>query len=188
MKHISTLKIKKSVEMECIEVAVLKKESQIVTPYLKIDFNKCMYAGVIPQRIKIAKEIQNFKAGEKNLPSNYRPISILGNLSKPFEKVIHERLMNFLEKFGILPENQYGFRKKKDFVLAATSLFKQIEAKNWKSKVKTKCVFVDFRKAFDAVDHSVLLKKLNHVGIRGFSHKILKSYLTNGFQYVKNGR
>ena len=71
-----------------------------------------------------------------------------------------------------------------DSVQAATSLFKQIEA-NWRSKVKTNCVFVDFRKAFDAVDHSVLLKKLNHVAVRGISHKLLTSYLIIRFQYVK---
>ena len=62
---------------------------------------------------------------EKNLASNYRPISILGNLSKVFEKVIHERLMNYLEKFSLLSENQYGFRKKKNSNEAATSLYKK---------------------------------------------------------------
>ena len=65
--------------------------------------------------------------------------------------------MNYLEKFGILSRNQYGNRKKKELVLAATSLSKQIEA-NWMSKVKTNCVFIDFRKAFDAVDHSVFFE------------------------------
>ena len=92
--------------------------------------------------------------------------------------------MDYLEKFGILSENPYRFLKKKDSVQAATSPFKQIEA-NWKSKGKTNCVFVDFRKAFDAVDRSVLLKKMNHVGIRDFSHNLLTSYLTNRFQFVK---
>ena len=126
LKHISTLKNKKSVGTDCIEAAVLKKASQIVGPYLKIAFNKCMYEGVFPQSMKIAKVIPIFKAGVSNLASNYRPISILGNLSKLFEKVLHERLMKYLEKFGILSENQYGFRKKKDSIQAATSLFKRI--------------------------------------------------------------
>ena len=92
--------------------------------------------------------------------------------------------MNYFEKFGILSESQYGFRKKKDSIQAATSHFKEIEA-NWRSKIKTNSVFIDFRKAFDAVDHSVLLNKLNRIiGIRGFSHKLLTSYLTNRCQYV----
>ena len=183
-KHISTLKNKKSVGMDCIEVAVLKKASRIVSPYLKTASNNCIHAGVFPQSMKIAKVIPIFKAGATSLASNYRPISILGNLSKLFEKVIHRRLMNYFEKFGILSENQYGFRKKKDSIQAATSLFKEIEA-NWRSKIKANSVFIDFREAFDAVDHSVLLNKLNRIGIRGLSHKLLISYLTNRCQYVK---
>ena len=75
--------------MDCIEVAVLKKASDIYSRYLIIAFNKCINAGVFPQSMKIAKVIPIFKAGETNLASNYRPISILGNLSKLFEKVIH---------------------------------------------------------------------------------------------------
>ena len=123
LQHILTLKNKKSVGMDCIEVAVLKKASEIVSAYLKTVFNKWIYAIVFPQSTKIAKVIPIFKAGKTNLASNYRPISILGNLSKLFEKVIHKRLMNYLEKFGILSKNQYGFRKK-DSVQSATSYFK----------------------------------------------------------------
>ena len=134
--------------------------------------------------MKIAKVVPIFKDGEKNITSNYRPISTLGNLSKIFEKVIHKRLMNYLEKFSILSENQNGFRKKKDCLQAATMLWKKIQS-NWKSKVKTNCIFVDFKKAFDSVDHKILLQKLYHIGIRGISHKLLEHYLTDRYQFVK---
>ena len=184
LKIIATLKNKKSVGKDGVDVRVLKKAAQIVSPYLKTAFNKCISEGVFPQSMKIAKVVPIFKAGEKNLPSNYRPISILGNLSKVFEKVIHERLMNYLEKFSLLSENQYGFRKKKNCIQAATSLYKKIE-ENWQSKAKTNCIFVDFRKAFDSVDHKILLEKLYHYGIRGIPHKLLENYLANRFQYVK---
>ena len=96
--------------MDCIEVAVLKKASDILSPHIKIAFNKCINAGVFPQSIKIAKVITIFKAGETNSSSNYRPISILGNLSKLFEKVIHKRLVNYPDKLGILSENQKSMR------------------------------------------------------------------------------
>ena len=139
LKIIATLKNKKSVGKDSVDVRVLKKAAQIVSPYLKTAFNKCISEGVFPQSMKIAKVVPIFKAGEKNLPSNYRPISILGNLSKVFEKVIHERLMNYLEKFSLLSENQYGFRKKKNCIQAATSLYKKIE-ENWQSKAKTNCI------------------------------------------------
>ena len=178
------LKNKKSVGFDGVNVRILKVAAHIVTPYLKTAFNKCISEGVFPKFMKIAKVVPIFKAGERNVASNYRPISILGNLSKIFEKVIHKRLMNYLEKFSILSENQYGFRSKKDCIQAATLLWKKVQG-NWKSKVKTNCIFVDFRKAFDSVDHKILLQKLYHIGIRGISHKLLEHYLTDRFQFVK---
>ena len=184
LKVIASLKNKKSVGEDGIDVRVLKKAAQVVSPYLKTAFNKCISEGVFPQCMKIAKVVPIFKTGEKNVASNYRPISILGNLSKVLEKIIHKRLMNYLEKFSLLADNQYGFRKKKNSIQAATSLYKTIEG-NWESKVKTNCIFVDFRKAFDSVDHNILLDKLYHIGIRGISHKLLEHYLANRFQYVK---
>ena len=75
--------------------------------------------------------------------------------------------MNYLEKFSLLSENQYGFRKKKNCIQAATSLYKKIE-ENWQSKAKTNCIFVDFRKAFDSVDHKILLEKLTIMVLEGF--------------------
>ena len=127
LKIIATLKNKKSVGNDGVDVRVLKKAAHIVSPYLKTAFNKCISEGIFPQSMKIAKVVPIFKGGEKN--SNYRPISILGNLSEIFEKIIHERLMNYLEKFSLLSENQYEFRKKKNSIQAATSLYKKIERK-----------------------------------------------------------
>ena len=75
--------------------------------------------------------------------------------------------MNSLEKVSILSENQYGFKKKKGCLQAHTLLRKKIQS-NWKSTVKTNCIFVDFKKAFDSVDHKLLLQKLCHIGIRGY--------------------
>ena len=72
--------------------------------------------------MQIAKVIPIHKEGKKASPSNYRPICILGNLSKIFEKVIQKRLIRYLQKFSLLAENQFGFRKKKDAVQAATLL------------------------------------------------------------------
>ena len=83
------------------------------------------------QSLKIAEVVPISKAGEKNLASNYRRISLSGILSNVFEKVIHERLMTYLENFSLLSENQYGFRKKKMFIQAATSLYKNIGAKEF---------------------------------------------------------
>ena len=79
--------------------------------------------------MKIAKVILIHKEGKKSSPNNYRPISILGNLSKIFEKVIQKRLIRYFEKFSLVTENQFGFRKKKNTVLAATLLWITVQTK-----------------------------------------------------------
>ena len=107
--------------------------------------------------MKIAKVIPIHKEGEKASPNNYKPISILGNLSKIFEKVIQKRLTRYLEKFSLLTENRFGFRKKKDTVQATTLLWKTIQS-NWATKRNSMGVSLDFHKAFDTVDHEYLLK------------------------------
>ena len=101
--------------------------------------------------MKIAKVIPIHKEGIKASPNNYRPIFILGNSSKIFENVIRKRLIRYREKFSLLTENQFGFRKKKDTVQAATLLWKTVQS-NWATKRNSMGVFLDFRKAFNTVD------------------------------------
>ena len=133
--------------------------------------------------MKIARVIPIHKEGKKASPNNYRPISILGNLSKIFEKVIQKRLIRYLEKFALLTENQFGFRKKKDTVQAATLLWKTIQS-NWATKTNWMGFFLDFRKAFDTVDHEILLKKLHSLGVRGNVYALMASYLIEKKQFV----
>ena len=92
--------------------------------------------------------------------------------------------MNYLEKFSIFSENPYCFRKKERFLTSSYAVMEKIQS-NWKSKVKTNGIFVDFKKAFDSVDHKTLLQKLYYIGIRGISHKLLEHYLTDRYQLVK---
>ena len=103
-------------------------------------------------------------------------------LIKVVWEIIHKRLMNS-KSLRSFPKIKTASEKKHS-IEASTSLFKQTEA-NWKPKLKTNCVFVDFRKAFDAVDRNVLLEKLNHFGIRGILHKLLTTCSSNwSSQYV----
>ena len=98
-------------------------------------------------------------------------------------KVIQKRLIRYLEKFSLLTENQFGFRKKKDTFQAATLLWETIQS-NWATKTNLMGVFLDFRKTFDTVDHGFLLQKLHSLCVRGNVFALMASYLTERKQFV----
>ena len=115
---------------------------------------------------------------EKTKCENYRPTSLLSNISKIFEQVIYERLDNFLTSPEIIHKFQFGFRKKYSTNLVLLSIVEPI--RNALDKKMFSCgVFIDLEKAFDAVNHPIVLSKLHHYGIRGLADKCFPSYLSN---------
>ena len=115
--------------------------------------------------------------------SNYRPISILPTLSKIFEKLLHKRIYNFLEHSNIIYDYQFGFRQGHSTIHAVqTARSSVITSLN--SSYHSMGIFIDFSKAFDTIQHSILLKKLDHYGIRGVALDLIKDYLTNRKQYI----
>ena len=133
--------------------------------------------------MKIARVIPIFKTGDVQEFSNYRPISILPQFSKILEKIFHSRLTSFLNNKQILYEGQYGFRKKHSTSMAICELVEEITTA-MDNSMSTVAVFIDLKKAFDTVDHNILLNKLEHYGIRGLALSWIQSYLTNRTQYV----
>ena len=117
---------------------------------------------------------------------NYRPISLLATFSKVFEKLMHNRVINFLDTYNILCENQYGFRPGRSCEHALLNAKDRILNSMSKKQV-TLLLLIDFSKAFDLVDHSILLNKLEHYGIRGIALNWFKSYLKNRNQFVSIG-
>ena len=128
-----------------------------------------------------------FKTGEEHDVSNYRPISLLTSFSKIVEKLMYVRLQKHIDTNDILCREQYGFRSKHSTEQATFSLINNIQtAMNENQKVGG--IFCDIRKAFDCVNHTIILNKLEVYSIKGKSKKLLKSYLTDRFQKVMIAR
>ena len=166
-----------------ISPKLLKALSSSFSNVLSYLFNSCMLSGVFPDELKIAKVIPLYKAGNSNLMSNYRPISILPTLSKIFEKLIHSRIYQFLEENEVIYNYQFGFRQNHSTIHAVqTAITSVITSLN--ISYQSMGIFIDFSKAFDTIKHEILLSKLSHYGIRGIALDLICDYLTNRKQFV----
>ena len=186
-KIIREMKCKKSYGEDGITNEIIKCCSPIVENFIAIAFNKCIQEKTYPKCFKTAKVIPLHKKGDKTDPSNYRPISLLSALGKIFEKLLHKRVVKFCKKENILTHIQYGFREKRSCIDAINSVTEfmrnEIEAKN-----KGQACFIDLQKAFDTLDHEILMIKLKKYGFRGTILEILRKYLSDRYQFVcENG-
>ena len=175
---------KSSEDSDNISMKLLKEVFQyIVKPYTYI-CNLSFKNGIFPDGMKLAKVVPLFKSGDKNSFNKYRPVSLLSQFSKILEKLFDKRLQSFIDKYEILSSSQYGFRSNCSTSLALMELIEEISSSLDNKKV-TIGVFIDLKKAFDAIDHNLLLKKLNHYGIRGLANNWLHSYLNCRKQFVQ---
>ena len=180
---ISNLSTEKSQGPSGIPMKVLCLLNNDISPLLADLFNKSFITGIFPSALKIARIIPIHKKDSKLECGNYRPISILSNLDKILEKLMYKRLYSFLEANNIIYNLQFGFRKNYSTTLALLSLTENINQQVDNGKFGCG-IFVDFQKAFDTVDHTILLNKLCHYGIRGKSNDWFKSYLFDRKQFV----
>lgn len=181
---VNNLKTNKSPGFDGITAKTLKPVINLIAPPLSEIFNMSMETGVFPQSMKIAKVTPIFKAGDKTLPNNYRPISVLPIFSKILEKIVHERVMAFLNQNKLLNSNQYGFRNNHSTYMAIINLVDKISNEIDKGN-STIGIFLDLSKAFDTIDHNILIDKLNYFGIAGVANTWFKSYLENRSQFVQ---
>ena len=142
--------------------------------------NKILSTGVFPDRLKFSEVKPLYKKCNTSDFSNYRPISLLTSFSKVIEKLIHKRLYHYLDQQKVFVNEQYGFRQKTSTETAAFSLLNTILL----SLDKNGGLFLDLQKAFDCVNHDILLSKLNFYGISVIVNKLLKSYIKDRYQRV----
>ena len=163
---------------------MLKSTPKNITQALAHIFNQSFSTGTFPATFKQSKVIPVFKKGSVTEVNNYRPISLLPVMSKVLERLMYVRLVAFLNQQNFFNKNQFGFRKKHSTSHAAMLLVEEI-VKAFEKKQYVLGIFLDLSKAFDTIDHSILLQKLNHFGIRGIAHKWFSSYLKGRTQQVE---
>ena len=184
---LKSINSKKASDLYGISPYLVKISSEKIKDQLALIFNASFEQGIVPEHLKCGLIHPIHKGDSKFLCSNYRPISILPIFSKILEKLMHKRLTSFLEKFELLYNHQFGFQKGKSTEHAILDLnFNIIKALEKKEKACT--IFLDFAKAFDTVNHKILLSKLEHFGIRGIPLNWFRSYLANRQQCVKIGQ
>ena len=170
-------KSNKSAGFDNISPSVIKNIMPIIAQPLANIFNMSLSTGIFPDALKIARVVPIFKSDDKTLVNNYRPISVLPIFSKLLEKIVFKRLTSYMEAFNFLTDKQYGFREKHSTYMALVELLDRI-SEEIDDKKFSLGVFIDLSKAFDTINHKVLLSKLDLYGIRGVAHKWSSSFLS----------
>lgn len=185
---LSSLDTSKATGLDGVGPRLLKLSAGVITKSITSIANECIRLGKFPTSWKQAKVTPLYKGGAKDEINNYRPISILPTLSKLIEKFIHKHLMEFLNTFELIHQSQSGFRPGHSTETALLLMTEQwLKALNEGQIVGT--VMVDFRKAFDLVDHNLLLKKLACYKCNSTFMKLMESYLKNRTQVTSvNGK
>lgn len=175
---INNIKSHSAPGLDGISPKFVKMAKTIVAPYLTKLFNKCINEETFPDQFKIASVTPIPKKTSLKTINDFRPISLLPMFSKIFEKILVQRMTKFLNKNDVLTSSQFGFRTSSSTELAVTSIYDKLLQNLDENKI-TCSIYLDLRKAFDSVNHSIILKKLNHYGFRGSILSFFESYLKN---------
>jgi len=183
---ISKMKSKTSSGWDGISMKTVKFLATVIVKPLVHIINVMLSTGIFPKKAKIAKVVPLFKKKKKNCVDNYRPVSVLPSFSKILEKVILKRMEIFAKENNLINDNQFGFRAGSSTTCSVATLTDQL----YKDMDEGKCsalISLDLSKAFDSIEHKLLLHKLEWYGFRGKTRDLLQSYLDSRYQYVSTG-
>ena len=162
---------------------MLKELADEVAPILTLLFRTSIDTGTVPEDWRSANITPVFKKGEHYDPANYRPVSLISIPCKIMEHVIVSSLMDHLEKNNILSPRQHGFRRKRSCETQLLEFMEEL-TENMEACKQTDIMIMDFAKAFDKVNHSLLLHKLHHYGVRGQVNRWITGFLQDRKQAV----
>ena len=177
-KIISDLKPKHSTGHDHINTVLIKHLKHELSGPLTLITNQMITTSIFPDQLKIAKIKPIHKKDNKHTCTNYRPISLLPSISKILEKVMLLQLDKHFTNHQLYFKSQYGFRNKRSTELALIEFTDKI-IRNMDQNISPTAIFLDLSKAFDSLNHNILINKLKHYGIRDTSLNLCISYLTN---------
>lgn len=181
---IRSLKNSKSPGFDSITSALIKKVYPSIANVLLYLINLSFQKGIFPDKLKVAVVVPLHKGGSANDCNQFRPISLLSTFAKIYEKLMKKKLINFLERTNFISKFQFGFREGLNTEHALKNFMDSVfDGLNHSKKVSG--LFLDIKKAFDTVDHKILLEKIYNCGIRGNVYNWFESYLTGRNQCVK---
>ena len=155
LKALCNLKLGKSVGIDGISTEILRSCYDVIVPILVSLINKSIDEGLFTEPLKIAEVTQLYKSGKKTNTDNYRSISVLPVISKIFERVMFDRLYGYFTKEKLLYNKQFGFRSGYNTIFALAEMLENI---CYDEKSVFTSILLDLSKAFDTIDHSILIK------------------------------
>lgn len=183
-KIMQEFKPKLSYGHDGLSMKIIKRLKNTLIEPLSLLINQSLCTGIFPEKLKIAKICPIFKKGDVKNIDNYRPVSILPTLSKIFERVVYVQLYNYFTENNLLYKSQYGFRKGHSTEFAGLELIDNVIHKLDRRQLPIS-FFLDLSKAFDTLDHTILLHKLYYYGVDGVALEWFKNYLSNRKQFVQ---
>ena len=184
LKVIESLKAKTSCGVDGLSNKLLKLIKHEIIDILTVIINQSLHTGIFPDKLKLAKVIPLYKKQENFLLGNYRPVSVLPSTSKVFERIMHSQIIEYFNEYNLLYPSQYGFRSNHSTELAALEVVDKIMTKMDDNEVPLN-IYLDLSKAFDCLDHRILLTKLRFYGFHGKSLQLMTNYLDNRKQIVR---